>query len=61
MNKWPILLVLAALLRGCLIIYGEYHDSVSVVKYTDVDYKVFTDAARYMVQGESPYTRLTYR
>lgn len=54
-------LIIGGLIRVAMTIYGDYHDSHNEVKYTDVDYKVFTDAARHVAMGESPYERHTYR
>ncbi|KAH7027790.1 PIG-M-domain-containing protein [Microdochium trichocladiopsis] len=64
----------AAALRAVMLIYGLWQDANSPVKYTDIDYLVFTDAARFTFapQGDgpagslaspaaSPYTRETYR
>jgi phosphatidylinositol glycan class M len=51
----------AILLRLTLLLYGLYQDAHSPLKYTDIDYLVFTDASSYISRGQSPYNRETYR
>ena len=54
-------LLIALLIRIGFIVYGTWQDSNMKVKFTDIDYKVFTDAAEYVAKGESPFRRATYR
>ncbi|KDQ61044.1 glycosyltransferase family 50 protein [Jaapia argillacea MUCL 33604] len=77
LTDFKSLLLVSTILRVGLILYSEWHDARSVVKYTDVDYRVFSDAARFVMNpGEGgfakgwlgkwlgvgdPYTRATYR
>ncbi|KAJ4357300.1 GPI mannosyltransferase 1 [Didymosphaeria variabile] len=51
----------AVVLRAVFLVYGLFQDAYSPMKYTDIDYFVFTDAARFIAQGQSPYARDTYR
>ena len=51
----------AAALRLVLLAYGAWQDAYLEVKYTDLDYSVFTDGAELVVAGRCPYERPTYR
>ncbi|KAF1934375.1 glycosyltransferase family 50 protein [Didymella exigua CBS 183.55] len=51
----------ASFLRAVFLLYGLWQDANSPMKYTDIDYFVFTDAARFISYGHSPYARDTYR
>jgi phosphatidylinositol glycan class M len=59
-RPWAVLSA-SILLRLGLLFYGRWQDANSPVKYTDIDYLVFTDAARYLASDRSPYERATYR
>lgn len=60
-SKPAPLYISAALLRLVLFLYGLWQDANLPAKYTDIDYLVFTDAARFVSRGGSPYDRETYR
>ena len=47
MNQWYFV---ATVLRCVLILYGQWQDATMAVKYTDVDYFVFTDASKFVLQ-----------
>ena len=47
LSSFPLVLSVSVVLRVALILYSEWHDARSVVKYTDVDYRVFSDATRF--------------
>lgn len=55
------LFAVSAILRVVFLLYGLWQDANSPFKYTDIDYLVFTDAARFTHRGASPYDRETYR
>ena len=58
----PVLVFSSAIaLRTGFFFYGLWQDANSPMKYTDIDYYVFTDAARFTAHGHSPYDRETYR
>ena len=60
-DAWAGMWRAAAAIRVVLVLYAEWHDSSFAVKYTDVDYLVFSDAARFVAHGASPFARATYR
>lgn len=43
------------------MLYTVLCDHIGAAQFTDVDYLVFSDAARLISEGRSPYLRATYR
>ncbi|PAA73973.1 hypothetical protein BOX15_Mlig013222g5, partial [Macrostomum lignano] len=58
---WRHQLAICCAVRIGLIAYSYAHDALFEVKYTDIDYLVFNNASRHMLQGRSPYLESEYR
>ena len=56
-----VVFITSSLLRVVLLVYAEWQDNLFALKFTDVDYQVLADAARYVLDGELPFVRPTYR
>ena len=56
--------IISLIIHLLLILYGEFYDKDLAGDgplYTDIDYRVVTDGANYVLQNESPYRRTAYR
>lgn len=60
-NLTLYLILASTALRIGFFLFGLYQDATMEVPYTDIDYLVFSDAAKYVYNGQSPYARETYR
>jgi len=57
-----LLLVYATVVRCIAIIYCNYHDRyITHLKFTDIDYHVYTNGSRAVMQGRSPFEDQEYR
>ncbi len=60
---WNIqtVVILSSLIHAVMIFVGEWRDKNTHSGYTDIDYWVFSDAARHVYNGQSAFDRHTYR
>ena len=54
-------MIAGAGLRAFALLVGIFMERVMHSQYTDYDYKVFSDASLCVLNGQSPFDRITYR
>lgn len=54
-------LITSIFIRLAFIAYGTFQDQYAEVPFTDIDYRVVSDASRHILNDQSPYKRHTYR
>lgn len=54
-------LIISSFIRLAFIVYGIFQDQYAEVPFTDIDYRVVSDASRHILNDQSPYKRHTYR
>jgi phosphatidylinositol glycan class M len=62
MKNRNIILITALIIRIVFILIGKYIDSnINLsklsIKYTDIDYNIFTDSSLLLLSNQSPYER----
>ncbi|KAK6056134.1 hypothetical protein COOONC_06363 [Cooperia oncophora] len=55
------ILFVALAARFILVLYSNIHDYMFHVNFTDIDYSVYSDAAKHVAAGRSPFEKETYR
>lgn len=56
-----LILTLSTVLRAALIVFGTFQDAYSDVRYTDIDYDVFTGASKLVHEGAEPRRAGSFR
>ena len=59
--KYITIIIISVILRVSLILVANYFEDPQHLSLTDIDYKIYSEAAEYVTQGGSPYDRHTYR
>lgn len=59
--KYLTIILVSVLLRVSLILVANHFEDPQHLSLTDIDYKIYSEAAEIVTSGGSPYQRHTYR
>lgn len=61
LKKENSIFIIGIVIRVALVLYSEYQDLRFNIKYTDIDYRVYSDGADQVYNHGTPYDAHTYR